>query len=290
MAGVCATDLEIGRGYMDFTGVPGHEFVGIVESSSTDGLAGSRVVGEINCACGECELCRRGEPRHCSARTVLGISGRDGCFAEYICLPDRNLHVLPGSLTDFEGVMVEPTAAAYRVVEQLGAIAGTSVAVLGDGRLGLLVAQALAGEGADVRLVGKHPERAGMVSAHGVDFVQSGSAGERSLAASLPLVIECTGSFEGPAAAMKLLRPLGTLVLKTTVGRPLELPSDKLVVDEIKILGSRCGPFEKAIDALANKKVQVEAMLHGRFTLDSAADALKHAAMPGTLKTIITMM
>lgn len=288
-AGVCATDIEIGRGYMGFSGVPGHEFVGTVEKSPTRALIGKRVVGEINCACGSCDFCRRGIPRHCLKRTVLGISGRNGCFAEYVVLPEENLHVLPETMTDFQGVMVEPTAAAFRVVEQLGEIAGMRIAVLGDGRLGLLVAQALACEGASVWLIGRHPEREDLLSGAGIAFCPAEEAGRPVLDGTFPTAVDCTGSPEGPAAALRLLRPLGTLVLKTTVSRPLLMPSQRLVVDEITVTGSRCGPFPRAIDALEKKEVRVEEMIAKRFPLSLAPEALDYAAKPGVLKTLITM-
>jgi threonine dehydrogenase-like Zn-dependent dehydrogenase len=289
MAGVCATDIEIGRGYMKYTGVPGHEFVGVVEQSAAEELLGKRVVGEINCVCHRCEFCLRGRPRHCRARTVLGICGRDGCFSQYITLPDENLHVLPESMTDLQGVMVEPTAAACRVVEQLGDIRGKRVVVLGDGRLGVLVSQALASEGASVCLVGNHPERSGFLTGRGIKFIERGSGAARSRAGTFSIAVECTGSPEGPASAMAFLEPLGTLVLKTTVSRPLQLPSERLVVDEINVIGSRCGPFPKAIDALSRRKIEVEQMLDKSFSLDDAPEAVRHAAKPGVLKTLITM-
>lgn len=288
-AGVCATDIEIGRGYMDFTGVPGHEFVGTVEASDTSGLEGKRVVGEINCTCGRCEFCIGGSARHCRERTVLGILARDGCFAEYVILPDRNLHILPDAMTDFQGVMVEPTAAAYRVVEQLGTVSGVKIAVVGDGRLGILIAQALAAEGASVFMIGRHPERRQLLDESGTEFCLSGSAEEASLSATFAVAVECTGSPEGPAAALELLQPLGRLVLKSTISRPLRLPSERLVVDEINVIGSRCGPFPEAIDAIHRGKIRVDGMLDETFPLDRAPEAIDHAAKPGALKVLITM-
>jgi threonine dehydrogenase-like Zn-dependent dehydrogenase len=289
LAGICATDIEIGRGYMQYTGIPGHEFVGVVEQSSNASLVGKRIVGEINCACGSCAFCRLGHPRHCSERTVLGILGRDGCFAEYIVLPDKNLHLLPESMTDFEGVMVEPTAAAFRVVQQLPNLPGKRVAVTGDGKLGLLVAQALACEGASVCLLGNHPERRRIVAGRGIEFCPSASVNDAAMQGAFPAAVECTGTPDGPAAALSLLSPLGILVLKTTVTQPLHLPSQRLVVDEISVIGSRCGPFPRAIEALEKKEVEVEAMFDRSFPLEQAAEALKHAAKPGILKTFMTM-
>lgn len=286
-AGICPTDIEIGRGYMQFTGVPGHEFVGVVEQSETQKLVGKRVVGEINCACGTCDFCLRGLGRHCPKRTVLGICDRDGCFAEYTCLPDENLHVLPDDMTDFQGVMVEPTAAAFRIVEQLGELADKRIAVLGDGRLGLLAAQALASEGASVCVIGRHPERKAILSTYDIEFRKAVPSDVSDLEASFPMVVECTGSPDGPADALRLLLPMGTLVLKTTVRDHLKLPSEHLVVDEIMLLGSRCGPFPRAIEALHERQVNVDRMIEENFPLSQAVDALRHASRPGALKTLI---
>jgi threonine dehydrogenase-like Zn-dependent dehydrogenase len=184
--GTAIPGILIGRGYMQYAGLPGHEFVGIVEKSANTALVGKRIVGEINCACGSCAFCRLGHPRHCSERTVLGILGRDGCFAEYIVLPDKNLHVLPQTIADFEGVMVEPTAAAFRVVEQLGEMPGIKVAVTGDGKLGLLVAQALACEGASVCLIGNHPERRRLLAGPGIEFYPSAAIKSTAMQGAVP--------------------------------------------------------------------------------------------------------
>jgi len=290
-AGVCATDIEIARGYMDFAGVPGHEFVGIVEESGRPELLGRRVAGEINCPCLRCEVCARGNPNHCPNRTVLGISGRNGCFAEFIALPDANLHPLPDSMTDFQGVMVEPTAAAFRVLEQLGDLSAAEVAVVGDGKLGLLVAQALASEGASVTIVGRHPDRISVLekSPFEYSYLESRKLDLPRIERSFPTVVDCTGSPEGPAFALRLTAPLGTLVMKTTVREPVPLPTDRMVVDEIKVLGSRCGPFPRAIRALADGKVVVERMLTETFPLARADEALRRAQSPGVLKVAIAM-
>lgn len=288
-AGICATDVEIGRGYMGFIGIPGHEFVGTVEETSRNELTGKRVVGEINCPCGSCSFCRRGLDRHCPHRTVLGISGRDGCFAEYLTLPDGNLHVLPDSLSDFQGVMVEPLAAAYRIVEQLRSLKGRRVAVVGDGKLGLLVAQAMASEGADVCLIGRHREREALISRRGVRFIEGKGLMLPELERAFDIAVDCTGSPDGPAQALGLLEPAGTLVVKSTVHERLRLPSDRLVVDEITVLGSRCGPFRRAIRALEMGEITVDGLLEESFSLEQAVPALHHASKPGALKVMLTL-
>jgi threonine dehydrogenase-like Zn-dependent dehydrogenase len=288
-AGICATDLEIAHGYMSYVGVPGHEFVGVVEQSASGGLAGRRVVGEINCPCGSCDFCRRGLGRHCPNRTVLGISGRAGCFAEYLTLPEANLHLLPESLSDFQGVMVEPVAAAYRIIEQIGPLAGMSVAVLGDGKLGLLVAQAVASDGAQVCLIGRHPERGRIVLQRGIEFVEFASTRSSQLIRAFPVAVDCTGSADGPSLAMDLLEPAGTLVVKSTVHRRLRLSPEHLVVDEINIVGSRCGPFKRAIRALQLGEVDVDPLLERSFPLERAVEALEYAARPGVLKVTMTV-
>jgi threonine dehydrogenase-like Zn-dependent dehydrogenase len=288
-AGICATDLEIAKGYMGFTGVPGHEFVGTVEQSDRAELVGARVVGEINCICGACDLCRRGLGRHCPNRTVLGIYKRDGCFAEHLTLPDSNLHVLPESFSDFQGVMVEPTAAAFRVVEQLENAAGLRVAVVGDGKLGTLVALVLAAEGARVSLVGRHPERAQAVEAVGVEFHLAEPSPPTALERSFPVAVECTGDPGGPARALALLEPMGVLVLKTTVTEPLRLASDRVVVDEISLIGSRCGPFPRAMEAIEAGAVGVDILLEASYPLSRHKAAFEHASRRGALKVLLTL-
>lgn len=288
-AGICATDLELAKGYMDFSGVPGHEFVGTVERGGRAELAGRRVVGEINCPCGSCELCKRGLGRHCPNRTVLGIYKRDGCFAEYLTLPDANLHALPDTFTDFQGVMVEPTAAAYRIVEQLDSVEGLRVAVVGDGKLGLLAASVLAAERARVTLLGHHPERAQALEAAGVEYYFNEQAAAAALTRSYPVVVECTGAPDGPTDALELLQPMGKLILKTTVAEPLRLPSERVVVDEINVLGSRCGPFARAIEAIETGAVVVDALLEASYALSSYESALERASQRGALKVLLTM-
>ena len=286
-AGVCATDLALQRGYMGFRGVPGHEFVGIAE---TGPLAGQRVVGEINAACGACATCRDGLGRHCPKRTVLGILNHGGAFAEALCLPHENLLAVPDEVSDDQAVFTEPLAAAYEIVEQVDVSSFERLLVVGDGRLGLLCAQVLAahrGSNADaVELFGRHPQRQAILPEavrHRGDGLRAAlEAGER-----WGLVVEATGSPEVFPQALRVVRPRGTLVLKTTAERPVTLDLAPLVVDEIQVVGSRCGPFAPALRALAERRVQVEGLIHARYPLQEGARAFEQAGRPGTLKVLI---
>jgi len=284
-AGICATDLEITRGYMGFKGILGHEFVGVVEHSSKRDLIGQRVVGEINVVCGRCDLCLSGLSTHCRNRTVLGIVGRDGAFADYVRLPAENLHVLPASIDDDAATFVEPLAAAFQVLKQIKLDGRKWVTVLGDGRLGLLVAQVLRDANCQVRVVGKHPEK--------LSLCEKWSIRSRLLADIVPrhdqdVVVDCTGSASSLETAIQMTRPRGTVVLKTTAasGAPINLAP--VVVDEINIIGSRCGPFREAIAALAAKRIDVASLIHRRMKLDQGLEAMQLAARPGVLKVILS--
>jgi threonine dehydrogenase-like Zn-dependent dehydrogenase len=278
LAGICATDLELARGYLGFTGVGGHEFVGEVRRSQTSGLIGRRVVGEINAPCGRCDTCTAGQPRHCPHRTVLGIAGRDGALAEFLTLPDDRLHVLPDHLSDEAAVFVEPVAAACRVLEQVGD--ERRALVLGDGRLGLLIAGVLAASELDVTVVGHHAQRAAI--AH-----ELGARWRPDAPGRWGLVVEATGREAGLAAALAAVRPLGTLVLKTTLAVPHRIDLAPLVIDEIRVIGSRCGPFEPAIELLASGRLDPTPLIQELFPLARAADALKRAGEPGVLKVLV---
>jgi len=283
LAGICNTDLEITRGYMAFRGVPGHEFVGNVVECGQPDLVGRRVVGEINCPCGDCAYCRRGLGHHCPERTVLGIAGRDGAFAEYLTLPVANLWPVPEGLPDEQAVFVEPLAACYEILEQVHVRPGQAVVVLGDGKLGLLAAQVLAQAGGDVLAVGHHEEKLAILARRGI---------RTRLAAALParmadVVVECTGAAEGLALAAQVVRPRGTIVLKSTVAVPGVVPLAPLVVDEITVVGSRCGPFGPALGALAAGKVDVVSLIAAEYPLAAAAEAFAHAARRGTLKVLL---
>ncbi|MEM6315157.1 MAG: alcohol dehydrogenase catalytic domain-containing protein [Planctomycetota bacterium] len=285
-AGVCATDLELAKGYMNFAGVLGHEFVATVESAPDGKLVGKRVVGEINCVCGTCDLCQRGLRSHCRNRSVLGILNRDGCFADYVRLPTENLHVLPESVDDDAAVFVEPLAAAVQITKQIRLDEKTWVTVLGDGRLGLLVAQVIRNTGAPVRLLGRHERKLALAERWQVRARNVADVKPRS---DQDVVVDCTGSAAGLELALELCRPRGTVVLKSTVADPKPMNLAKAVVDEITIVGSRCGPFRDAIATLADGSVDVASLIHKRMKLDNAVEALELAGKPGVLKVILTM-
>ena len=287
-AGICATDLEITKGYMGFQGVLGHEFVGEVTHApgQSKDLIGQRVVGEINCVCGRCDLCLSGLSTHCRNRTVLGILNRDGAFADFVKLPAQNLHVLPKTVDDDAAAFVEPLAAAYQVLKQVQVDAKKWVTVLGDGRLGLLVAQVLRDAGCPVRVIGKHPDK--------LALCEKWSIRSRPLADIKPrhdqdVVVDCTGTAAGIELALQMVRPRGTVVLKSTAaaGKPLNLAP--VVIDEINIVGSRCGPFREAIKALAEKRIDVTSLIHRRMKIEQGVEAMELAGRPGVLKVLLTM-
>ncbi len=294
LAGVCATDLEMTRGYKGgFCGVLGHEFVGeVVEAQRAPDLIGKRVVGEINIGCGQCDLCKRGLEKHCRSRKTLGIIDKDGAFAEYLTLPVNNLHIVPDSVPDEVAVFVEPLAAAYRISEQLEINASQRVAVVGDGRLGLLCVQALATSGCSLSLIGRHPEYLPILEHVQLHYVHATGNSNDDILEGLndqyDIVIEASGGESGFAIALRLVKPLGTIVLKSTFAQPMtQFDSNVLVVDEVRVVGSRCGPFEPALRLLADGDVCVEQMIHGRFLLENACDALAFAANRGVLKVLI---
>jgi alcohol dehydrogenase len=285
-AGVCSTDLEICKGYMGFTGVLGHEFVGEVVSSPDKQLVGQRVVGEINVVCGRCDLCLSGLSNHCRNRSVLGIQNHPGAFAELLRLPAVNLHALPATVDNDQAVFVEPLAAAFQVLKQIKLDGRKWVTVLGDGRLGLLVAQVLRNAGCPVRVVGKHAQK--------LALCEKWSIRSRLLTDIVPrhdqdVVVDCTGSASGFETAMAMVRPRGTIVLKSTVaeGKPLNLAP--LVIDEITVVGSRCGPFREAIRALSEKSVDVISLMTRRMKLEQGVEAIQLAGRPGVLKVILTV-
>jgi alcohol dehydrogenase len=266
LSGICNTDLELLRGYHGFAGIPGHEFVGVVEAPSSSPLFGKRVVGEINLACHRCSWCARGLERHCPKRTVLGIRGHAGAHAEWLTLPERNLHAVPDALADEEAVFTEPLAAACEVLEQVRVDEMTRAAVLGAGKLGTLVAQVLRTTGADVDLLGRDdaPRRA-----------------------RYDLVVEATGSPAGMPRAISLVRPRGTIVWKSTHHAPARFDAAPIVVDEITVVGSRCGPFAPALRLLAEKRVDVTPLLSAVRPLSDAPAALRLAARRGVKKVLL---
>ncbi|MBV8855965.1 MAG: alcohol dehydrogenase catalytic domain-containing protein [Acidobacteria bacterium] len=288
VAGVCNTDLEIVRGYAGFEGTLGHEFVGEVERApGAPELEGQRVVGEINAGCGRCQLCRAGDSRHCPARTVLGIVGRDGAFAEYLTLPVANLLPVPEEVPDERAVFTEPLAAACAVTLRARVETETRVAVIGDGKLGLLCAQALkATTGAGVTLVGRHDNKLEIVRERGVRTVRSEEL-PASFERAFDVAVEASGSPAGFETALKLLKPRGTLVLKSTFHGKTELNAAPVVVDEISIVGSRCGRFKPALELLRRGAVETDALITDEFPLSDAPRALARAAEPGVLKVLL---
>lgn len=290
VAGICNTDLELMRGYMDFEGVPGHEFVGDVVECDDETLVGKRVVGEINAACGECEFCRQGLGRHCASRTVLGILNRVGAHAEYVTLPVENLHVVPDTLSDEEAVFTEPLAAACEVTEQVHIEPADRVVVIGDGKLGLLVAQVLVLTGSNVHVIGRHQNKLGIIARQGAT-TEVVAAGEES---DVPerwadVVVEVTGNPSGLTTASRLLKPRGTLVLKSTYAGQTELNVVPFVVNEVTLVGSRCGPFPAALRLLEHGLVDVTSLIDDRFPLKQGPAAYERAAESDVLKVLLEM-
>ncbi|MEE2678110.1 MAG: alcohol dehydrogenase catalytic domain-containing protein [Myxococcota bacterium] len=282
LAGICRTDLEIVRGYMGFQGTLGHEFVGTVEAGP-EGWRGQRVVGEINFACQTCDLCAQGLQRHCPHRKVMGILNADGAFADRVRVPTSNLHAVPAGVTDAQAVFAEPLAAAFEILEQVRIEAGQDCVVLGDGKLGLLVAQVLHHAGARVRCIGRHPDKLARLAGRDIETALLEDCGD----VRASLVVEATGSAEGFQRALAAVRPRGTLVLKTTVSERLNLDLSPLVIDEIQVVGSRCGPFAPALRALETGAVDVMPLIAERVPLSRGPDALERAGIRGTLKVLL---
>ena len=293
-AGICETDLQLIRGYMGFAGVLGHEFVGIAKGGPFDRR---RVVGEINCSCWSCQTCRSGRPTHCPHRTTIGISGHDGAFADVVAVPQRNLHVVPDSVSTDAAVFAEPLAAAFQIPAQVAIRPADRVIVLGDGRLGNLCAQVLAEFTRHLVVVGKHPEKLALLQSLGLATCLLRDA---PFDDPVDIVVDCTGSDTGRPTALKLVRPRGTIVLKTTLADregPPRMGSEgparigvalaPIVIDEITIVGSRCGPFDRALAALESGSIKVLPLISDRFDLSRGLDALERAAAPGVLKVLL---
>jgi len=283
LAGVCETDLQLARGYMGFEGIPGHEFVGVPQSGR---LQGRRVAPDINCCLTEdCEYCPENR-HHCPNRTVIGILGRNGGFAEQVAVPEENLYEIPDSIPDEQAVFIEPLAAAFEILEQIPIPSETPVTVLGDGRLGYLCAQVLAAAGGIVTVVGKHASKLERFRKRGLNtIVLDELVPERKA----EIVVDCTGSESGLELALKLVRPRGTIVMKTTIAGRYDLDMAQIVIDELRLIGSRCGPFPRAIEALANREIEVESLITSRFPLEQADRALQTAAEKGQHKVLIIM-
>lgn len=283
LAGICATDLEIVKGYAGFQGVLGHEFVGVVEEAADAVWVGKRVVGTINLGCRDCMVCLSSGPEHCPHRTVLGIMQKDGVFADYVTLPVANLLVVPANVPDETAVFTEPLAAALRIREQLPVRPTAKTAVVGPGRLGLLVAQVLRLAGTAVTVLGRQTESLKLPAQLGFT---TGLA-EEYPDNSFDFVVEATGNEAGFAHSLRLIRPLGTLVLKSTFANRANLDLTKLVVAEITVVGSRCGPFEPALRLFSQEAVNVSALVEAEYSLRDALTAINHAAQPGVRKVLL---
>ena len=283
-AGICNTDLELTRGYHAFTGVLGHEFVGlVVECGVRPDLEGRRVVGEINVACGTCEPCRAGRRSHCARREVLGIRGRQGAFAEYLTLPTDNLHEVDRPISNDEAVFVEPLAAALEVQQQVHVGAGDRVLVLGAGKLGGLVAQTLALTGCRLTVASRRAATPPHLAGRGLTVLTPDDVS----VASADVVVDCTGSPDGLTAALRAVRPRGTVVLKSTYADVPSVDMSRIVVNEVTLVGSRCGPFPEALALLERGQVDVQGMIEARYSLAEAVAAFEHAARPGALKVLV---
>jgi threonine dehydrogenase-like Zn-dependent dehydrogenase len=285
LSGICNTDLEIARGYAGFNGTIGHEFVGVVEDSTDRALVGRRVVGEINAGCGNCALCRAGDPRHCATRTVLGIHGRDGAHAEFLTLPVVNLLRVPDNIPDEHAVFTEPLAAACGVLERATINKSDRVAVIGDGKLGLLCAQVIALTGADVLLIGKHSSKLRIAERRGIEIANPKLAAKRKQ--EFDVVVEASGAASGFGLAPDLLRPKGQLVLKSTFHGKTELDAARIVVDEISIVGSRCGRFSPALDLLKKAAIDVDSLISEEYPLSYGVHAMRRAGTRGVMKVLL---
>ncbi|MFB5606765.1 MAG: alcohol dehydrogenase catalytic domain-containing protein [Candidatus Nitrosomaritimum yanchengensis] len=284
MAGICGTDLEILQGYMSYEGVLGHEFVGVVVESKNKDLIGKRVVGEINVGCEKCDSCKKGMQRHCPNRSVLGILNRDGAFAEFLSLPEKNLHVIPDSITDKQAVFVEPIAAAFEIKEQVLLKPDWHVAIVGDGRLSQLIISVLKTSCSDITCFGRHQnkldrlEKLGVKTKIGIEPVEE---------FSYDLVVEATGSNSGFLDSMKLVKPKGTVILKSTIASKENLDLTPAVVNEITLVGSRCGPFRPAINALASGMISVDGLIDSEYPLEKFNEAFDQAKNSKTLKVVL---
>ena len=282
--GICNTDYEITLGYMGYKGILGHEFTGVVEKAENKDLIGKRVVGEINCGCGECEWCAQGLERHCFNRTTLGIWKSEGCFAEYVSLPEKNLLVIPDNVSDEEAVFTEPLAAALEILEQVHIPPYKKVIVLGDGKLGLIIALALSAAGLDITLVGKHEEKLKIAAEQGV---KTKLLSELKIEKAYDFVVEATGSISGFETSVALTKPRGTLILKSTIAASKEFNLAPIVVDEITIVGSRCGQFAPALRMLEQKRIDVKPLISDIFDIDASIAAFERNKEKSSVKVLV---
>ena len=284
LAGICNTDLELQKGYLNFRGVPGHEFVGTVESApGYKDWEGHRVVGDINAACLRCPTCLNGHPTHCPNRTTLGIQGRDGVFADFVTLPVANLYHVPDALSDEVAIFTEPLAAACEILEQIHVTPTDRVVVIGDGKLGLLCAQVLALTGCDLSALGHHPDKLAILTRLGIKIAQDPTRVEHGA----DVIVEATGNPDGYNLACELVRPRGIIVLKSTYHGSCSVNLSKQVVNEITVVGSRCGPFLPALHLLEQQRVHVAPLISECYPLADAATAFEHASRPSVLKILV---
>jgi 2-desacetyl-2-hydroxyethyl bacteriochlorophyllide A dehydrogenase len=287
MAGICNTDLEITRGYIPgFNGIPGHEFIGIIEEADDTTLSGKKCTAEINCACGTCEYCKNDLGRHCPNRTVLGIINRNGAFAEYICVPEKNIVLIPDSIPDNHAIFIEPLAAALEILDQVTINRETDVLLLGDGKLGLLAGYVLASTGCNLMIVGKHPEKLAHITNKNTKTVLLSEFTD----SKFDIVVEATGNASAFEKALQNVKPRGTLVLKSTYAGAFQFNPSRVVVDEISIIGSRCGEFPKAIEFLLhNNTLPVEKLISAEMKLEDGIKAFEYSALPDVLKVILNI-
>ena len=283
-AGICNTDLELMKGYMDFEGILGHEFMGRVVESPEKEWIGRRVVGEINIPCGSCEICSKNDPKHCPSRKVLGIHQKNGVFAEFVAIPMKNLFALPSIVSDREAIFVEPLAAAIAIFDQIQVDQKDDVLVLGDGKLGLLVAQVMQTRSANIFCVGHHPRKLALLQKRGIQTLQSA----QEWGQKFDLVVEATGASEGIEEALCFVKPKGKIIAKSTFHGMAKIDFSALVVNEIQLIGSRCGSFNKALDFLENESVDLEEMVDADFPLTDAKRAFERAQNPDVIKVLLT--
>ncbi len=284
LAGICGTDLEILQGYMSYVGVLGHEFVGVVEESKNKELVGKRVVGEINVGCDNCNSCKKGMERHCPNRTVLGILKRDGAFAEYLTLPEKNLHVIPNSITDEQAVFIEPIAAAFEIKDQVSLSPDWKVAIVGDGRLSQLIVSVLKTTCSDITCFGRHENKLERLQKLGIKTHMGIKTSDEY---TFDLVVEATGNGSGFLDSMKLVKPKGTVILKSTIASKENLDLTPAVVNEITLVGSRCGPLRPAINALESGVISVEGLIDSEYSLENFQEAFDQAKKSDTLKIVL---
>ena len=282
-AGICNTDLEIIKGYMGFKGIPGHEFVGVVEECANKELIGKRVVGEINISCGKCDYCMNGLWNHCKQRTVVGILNREGAFADHIAIPIDNIHVIPDSVSDEEAVFVEPLAAGFEILRQVDIVPSDRVCVLGDGKLGLLIAQVLSMTGCDLTVIGNHRSKLLILDELGIKTELSSVFAH----IDMDVVVECSGSGSGMERALNIVKPRGKIILKTTVADRGSIDLNLVVINELSIIGSRCGPFPDAINAINAGQVKLYPLISAEYSIEEGVRAFEHASERGALKVIL---